>query len=136
MKKVELNSNGVNKLIKATILSDKKMKEIGFIKNYCEGTEYEEYSPYWWFTKLINFPNEQQWRNIEISFTVKIPKDGSDIEIMILDEDFCQHYPYQEILSRNPKHKCANIVRKEVERYMKYLQDNGVLSGHNYGEYI
>lgn len=27
---VELNSHGVNKLIKATILSDEKMREIGF----------------------------------------------------------------------------------------------------------
>ena len=47
MTNVEVNSHGVNKLIKATILSDERMKEIGFHKNYYEGTKHEEYSPYY-----------------------------------------------------------------------------------------
>ena len=42
----KVNSNGVNKLIKYTILPDEKMKEIGFCKNYYEGTVHEKYSPY------------------------------------------------------------------------------------------
>lgn len=134
MKEVELNSHGVNKAIKATILSDERMKEIGFNKNYYEGTEYEKYSPYWYFLRFVEFPKE--WRGISISFTVRIPKDGSDIDICVLDDDFGQHYDYQRILSRNPKHECANIVKEQVEKWMAYLQDNGVLSGHNYGEYI
>jgi hypothetical protein len=46
MKEVEVNSNGVNKLIKATILSDEEMKRIGFHKNFYEGTDHEKYSPY------------------------------------------------------------------------------------------
>jgi hypothetical protein len=133
---VEVNSHGVNKLIKATILSDEKMKEIGFNKNYYEGTDHEKYSPYWWFTRGIEFPKEKKWKGIEIDFTVKIPKDGSDINIMVLDMDFCQPYDYQRILNKNPKHLCANIVNEQVEMWMKYLQNNGVLSGHVYGEYI
>ena len=136
MKEVELNSNGVNKAIKATILSDEKMKEIGFNKNYHEGTINEKYSSYWYFLRPIEFPKIKKWRGIDISFTVHIPKDGSDIDIWILDDDFGQPYDYQRILSRNPKHECANIVKEQVEKWMAYLQDNGVLSGHNYGEYI
>lgn len=133
---VEVNSYGVNKLIKYTILSDERMKEIGFHKNYYEGTDHEEYSPYWWFTRTIGFPKEKKWKNVEIDFDVKIPKDGSDINIMVLDMDFCQPYDYQYLLSKNPKNECANIVKEQVEMWMKYLQDNGVLSGHMYGEYI
>lgn len=133
---VEVNSYGVNKLIKYTILSDERMKEIGFHKNYYEGTDHEEYSPYWWFTRTIGFPKEKKWKNVEIDFDVKIPKDGSDINIMVLDMDFCQPYDYQYWLSKNPKNECANIVKEQVEMWMKYLQDNGVLSGHMYGEYI
>lgn len=136
MNEVEVNSHGVNKLIKYTVLSDEKMKEIGFHKNYYEGTDNEEYSPYWWFTKGIEFPEDKRWRGVEINFDVKIPKDGSDIDIMILDMDFCQPYNYQRILSKNPEHECANIVKEQVEEWMKYLQDNGILSGHVYGEYI
>lgn len=133
---VEVNSYGVNKLIKYTILSDDRMKEIGFHKNYYEGTDHEEYSPYWWFTRTIGFPKEKRWENACIDFDVKIPKGGSDINIMVLDMDFCQPYDYQYLLSKNPKNECANIVKEQVEMWMKYLQNNGVLSGHIYGEYI
>lgn len=133
---VEVNSHGVNKLIKATILSDEEMKKIGFHKSYYEGTNHEEYSPNWYFMRMIKFPKEKRWRDVEISFTVNIPKDGSDINIMVLDDDFCQPYDYQYMLSRNPNNECANIVKEQVEEFMAYLQDNGVLSGHRYGEYI
>jgi len=133
---VEKNSNGVNKLIKYNILSDEKMKEIGFKKNYYEGTDHEKPSPYWWFSKMIQFPNNKKWKDIEIDFTVKIPKDGSDIDIMIVDLDFCQPYDYQHLLRKNPQNECANIVKEQVEKWMAFLQDNGVLSGHTYGDYI
>ena len=53
MEEIKLNSHCVNAKIKYHILSDEKMKEIGFNKNYYEGTDYEEYSPYWWFTRMI-----------------------------------------------------------------------------------
>ena len=133
---VEVNSNGVNKLIKYNILSDEEMKRIGFHKNYYEDTDHEQYSPYWWFSRSIKFPRGKRWRGVVIDFDVKIPKDGSDINIMILDMDFCQPYDYQYILSKDPKNECANIVKEQVEEWMKYLQDEGVLSGHVYGEYI
>lgn len=136
MDNIELNSHGVNKAIKATILSDERMKEIGFHKNFHEGTKFEKPSPYWFFRRAIEFPKEKEWKNIEIGFSVRIPKDGSDIEIDIIDEDFGQPYDYQYMLSKYPYHKCANIVKEQVEKWMKYLQDNGVLSGHVYGEYI
>lgn len=133
-KKIEINSHGVNKLIKYNILSDERMKEIGFHKNYYEGTDYEKYSPYWYFMRKIEFP--KGFRYCNISFNVHIPKDDSDIDIMILDENFCQRYDYQSILEDNPDNECANIVKEQVEKWMKYLQDSGIISGHEYGEYI
>lgn len=134
--KVEVNSHGTNKLIKYNILSDERMKEIGFRRNYYEGTDHEEYCPYWYFSRMIQFPKEKRWKNIEITFSVHIPKDGSDLNIMVIDDDFCQPYDYQYILSESPENECANIVKEQVEKWMKYLQDNEVLSGHTYGEYI
>lgn len=125
---VELNSNGVNKLIKATILSDEKMREIGF-------TDYAKDS--WYFCRLIKFPKEKRrYRNFEISFNVTIPKDNSDIRIDVLDEAFCQPYDYQYVLSKVPNSEACLVVKEQVEEWMKYLQDNGVLRGHIYGEYI
>ena len=125
--KVEVNSHGVNKLIKATILSDKEMREIGF-------TDYRKDT--WFFNKLIKFPNTKRYRSFEISFSVSIPKDGSDIRIDVLDEDWCQPYDYQYMLDKNPKFEPCLIVKEQVEEWMKHLQDKGVLSGHVYGEYI
>lgn len=136
MEEIKVNSNGVNTKIKYHILSDEKMKEIGFFKNYYEGTDHEKYSPYWYFTKTIQFPKEKQWKNIDIEFAVHIPKDDSDLDIMVLDMDFCQPYYYQLILSHNKNAPCAKIVNEQVEKWMEYLQDNGVLSGHVKGEYI
>lgn len=124
---IEVNSNGVNKLIKATILSDKEMREIGF-------TDYSKDN--WYFCRLIKFPNTKRYRGFDISFNVSIPKDGSDIQIDILDEDFCQPYDYQKMLHKDPTFEPCLIVKEQVEEWVKYLQDHGVLSGHVYGEYI
>ena len=72
----------------------------------------------------------------EVSFNVTIPKDGSDIEIDVLDDDYCQAYDYQRMLDSNQTFEPALIVKQQVEEWMEYLQENGVLSGHVKGEYI
>ena len=125
--KMKTNFHTDNNKFQYHILSDEKMKEIGFDKNFYEGTDHEEYSPYWWFTKLIQFPKEKMWENVEIELEIRIPKDGSDLDIRVLDSDFCQLYDYQRILKTTPDHKCANIVKEQVDKWIKYLQDNGVL---------
>lgn len=127
--KVEVNSNCVNAKIKAHILSDEEMREIGFTD--CSKTT-------WFFCRSIKFPKEVRYRSFDISFNVSIPKDGSDIRIDVLDldEDFCQPYDYQSMLRKNPTFKPALIVYEQVEEWMDYLQSKGVLSGHIKGEYI
>ena len=124
---VKVNSNGVNSKIKAHILSDEEMKTIGFT-NY--------YEPTWYFCRSIKFPKTKRYRGFDISFGVSIPKDGSDIRIDVLDEDFCQPYDYQHMLNKDPKFKPALITFEQVEEYMEYLQSKGILSGHVKGEYI
>ena len=125
--KVEVNSHGINAKIKAHILSDKEMREIGFTNHY---------EPSWYFCRPIKFPQTKRYRSFDISFSVSIPKDGSDIRIDVLDEDFCQPYDYQFMLHKNPTFEPALIVYEQVEEWMEYLQSKGVLSGHVKGEYI
>ena len=125
--KVELNSNCVNVKIKAHILSDEEMRKIGF-------TDYSK--DRWFFCRSITFPREPRYKGFDISFSVSIPKDGSDIRIDVLDEDFCQPYDYQSMLHKNPTFEPALIVYEQVEELMDYLQSKGVLSGHVKGEYI
>ena len=125
--KLKLNNNSVKAKIQAHILTDEKMKEIGF-------TNYHE--PNWHFCRGIQFPKEKRYKGFDISFSVTIPKDGSDIRIDVLDEDFCQPYDYQKMLENNPNFEPCLIVKKQVEQWMNYLQEKGVLSGHVFGEYI
>lgn len=127
MTEVKTNSHGVNAAIKAHILSDEKMKEIGFTE-YCKG--------YFFFSRMIKFPKTKRYKDFEVSFNVTIPRDGSDIEIDVLDDDYGQAYDYQRMLDRNPTFEPALIVKEQVEEWMEYLQKNGVLSGHVKGEYI
>lgn len=127
MNNIEVNSKGVNTAIKTQILSEEKMREIGF-------TDYS--NDRWYFCKGIEFPKEKRYSGFDITFNVSIPKDGSDFSIDVLDEDFLQPYDYQRMLNENPNFEPCLIVKEQVEEWMAYLQDNGVLSGHNYGEYI
>ena len=127
-KAIQTNSHGVNKLIKYNILSDEEMRNIGF-------TDYSKDT--WYFCRMIKFPNIKRYHGFDISFNVTIPKDNSDIRIDVLDETFCQPYDYQYMLDKNPKRfEPCLIVKEQVEEWMKYLQDKGVLSGHLPGEYI
>lgn len=123
---VIVNSHGTNAAIKAHILSDVEMYAIGF-RDYYPYNEDEKIN-YWYYLKAIP--------EIGIDFEVKIPKDGSDIEIMTIDTDYGQYYDYQQIIEDYPELKCARRVRDFVEKQMEYLQRHGVLSGHEYGDYI
>lgn len=120
MEDIKVNKNGVNACIKAMILPEAKMREIGFT-DHCKDR--------WYFCRMLKSGSE-------LSFNVAIPKNGDDIRIDILDEDFCQPYDYQYMLERNPKFHVALAVREEVEYWMDYLQRMGVLSGHEKYAYI
>lgn len=115
---VKVNKHGTNVKIKAHILEEEKMRELGFT-DFCEDI--------WYWHKTVGE---------DITFNLHIKKDGSDMWIDVLDEDFCQPYDYQHILERNPKLSFALEVKKKVKDIMTYLQEVGVLSGHEYGEYI
>ena len=133
---ISTNKNCVNSKIKANILDDKEMKDLGFNGKYYEGTKNEEDAPYWYLIKGIVFPKNLKYKNIDISFNINIPKNGDDIRIDVLDEDFCQPYDYQRILNRDNQQEIALIVFHQVEMWMDYFQRNNILSGHIYGEYI
>lgn len=132
MSDISVNSNGVNAKIKATILSEKEMRRIGF-------TDFAK-DRWYFYRNIITEKAKGRYGygryDFEVSFSVVIPKDGSDIRIDVLDEAFCQPYDYQYILEKNPTHEVALQAKEKVEELMKYLQDNGVLEGHKYGEYI
>ena len=52
---------------------------------------------------------------------------------MCLDELFLQPYDYQMYIGTIP---VANHVYDDVQKWMKYLMDNGVIYGYTLGDYI
>ena len=120
LQQVKLNSHNTNAAIKAHILDDEHMREIGFR---------DHDSDIWYYWRFMPKP-------YDISFNVTIPKDGSDIKIEILDENFLQPYDFQYYLSKNPVNKFALDVKKFVYEQMEYLMKHSVLSNWKPGDYI
>lgn len=119
MSEIVLNKYGCNAAIKVHILPDNQMRSAGF-------TDCRE--GYWFFERTCID---------EISFSLTIKKDdSSDWRIDVLDEDFLQPYDYQHMLEYNPTFSYALKVQRKVEQFMKQLTDAGIISGHNYGDYI
>lgn len=117
---IKVGKNGVNINIKTHLLSEDKMRELGF-------TDFRE--GYWYYCKAVG--------GKDITFNLSINKvNAEDFRLDVLDEGFLQPYDYQYYLERNPEHQFAIQVRDNVEEHVKYLQDVGVLSGHIKGEYI
>ena len=115
---VNLNAINQNKNIKAHILSDQMMREIGF-------TDYD--SKNWYFFKSIAD---------NITFNVSIKKKTGYIRIEVLDENIMQPYQYQELLRNCPHAEFALKVHEAVQEQMKYLMDKGIITGYRLGDYI
>lgn len=118
----EVNERGINKKIKVHLLPEKEMRKLGF-------TDYRE--GYWYFCRGVV-------SNITFSISIN-KKDPADFQIDVLDDDFCQPYDYQAMLSKETYTKPNKVAVKtyeEVEKWMAYLEEHGIVSGHVKGEYI
>lgn len=121
-KTVELNDNHNNMAIKVHLLPEKKMREIGFT----------DHNPTTWYFCKYGMGGQH-----DISFSLSIKKDNpSDWRIDVLDENFLQPYDYQMMIEQHTRNDIPYAVQKDVEKWMQYLEDAGILSGHIYGEYI
>lgn len=118
----ELNKNGNNKNIKIHLLPDKEMRELGF-------TDYQK--GYWYFCRSLCF---------NIIFDISInKKEPEDFRIDVLDDDFFQPYDYQFMLSSKAYGEYNPVAIKvydEIEKWMEFFKEKGIISGHEKGEYI
>lgn len=115
---VELDDNGLNADISASILSDEEMTDLGFTDHTGKN---------WYYTTQLM---------ADISLNVTIPKDGSRLSLDVLDEEILQPYDYQRILMNNPEHPFSLSVKTQVEEELQYLSEKGVLHGWVKGMYI
>lgn len=122
---VPITSKMQNANIKGHILEAEKMEELGF--------RYNENVNAWIFSRTLYG---------EDYFFCKITED--DIEIMILDDNFCQPYDYQNMLHGVDHEKCKNQtwykyamkVHDKVQKFMAKLVEGGAISGYEKNDFI
>lgn len=72
-----------------------------------------------------------------ISFNVRIEaNDFSDLNIVVVDDDFGQPYDYQYLLMKGEENKVTVALYEKVEAELERLQDAGILTGHVRGDYV
>lgn len=121
-KSLMLNKNHNNAAIQVHILEPEKMRDIGFT----------DYNPERWYFCKYGIGGHQ-----DISFSISVAKDDeTDWRIDVLDENFLQPYDYQAMLDRKTDHPLPYAVQEDVEYWMEYLKQKGIINGHEYGEYI
>lgn len=119
-----LTENHNNAIIKFHILDEKDMRNFGFT---------DKREGYWY--KCIMLPEPVD----NISFNIALNKtDSEDWRIDILDENFCQPYDYQFLISeyKNDDLKFAHVVKNIVDGIMKMYTTLGLISGWEEGDYI
>lgn len=119
MENLTLTPHGNNASIVIHILDDETMRSLGF-------TDARE--GFWYFERMLTD---------DISFSLTVCKtDPSDWHIDVLDENFLQPYDYQYMLEQNPGFEYAKRIATKVETWMGFLADHGIITGHEYGDYI
>jgi hypothetical protein len=116
---LSLNRNGNNEAISVTLKDGQEMRKIGFT---------EEAEGYWHYNRDIGN---------DFFFDLKVSKtDRKDFKIRVLTGDPARAYDFQRILLADALQDTALDVRSNVEGEMKHLQDEGVVHGHKFGDYI
>lgn len=116
-----LTKHGNNAAIVVYDFPEEKMRELGF-------TDYQ--NGWWYFHKAIS---------ADISFNLQIAKDGSDWQIDVLDENFCQPYDYQHFIMKSEINDIPFVALKtkeKVDQIMEDLVEKGVIRNWKVGDYI
>ena len=115
---MELDVNGLNLAISASVLPEDEMRRLGFTDHKAD-------------TWYHCFPVGEG-----VTLNVAVPKDGSRLRLDVLDEEFLQPYDYQRILKNNPNLEFAQRVKAQTEFYLELLSEAGVITGFTRGMYI
>lgn len=122
-KEVKVNASGTNEAIKYHVLPDKEMRELGFIDRNVNGVF--DYWVAWWPVPGLRY----------VSLYIRVPKKASTrcLEITTIDGEFLQPFDWQAGIGSS---KARLYCKDFSEQKIKELQEAGLLSGHEYGDYI
>ena len=111
----------MNANIKAHILDEDKMREIGFV----ERTFHWEYE-----AKVSFIPSMEEYLKVTIG------KESEDVNIKVIDKFLERVYDYQSQIYDDEFQEYANRIHIKVQDEMEKLVEWGIISGYNRGDYI
>lgn len=111
----------MNKNIKAHILDESRMIELGFV----------ERNFYWEYHKKVSPVDD-----IDDYLMITIGKEASGINIKVRDIYTKVTYDYQSILYEDEFNEYANKIHHNVQIEMMKLVEAGVITGYNKNDYI
>lgn len=115
---VQLDENGLNNKIEGVILDESTMLSRGF-RRMLKG---------FYFGRTVG---------CEITLNIHIYDDPNKrLTIDVLDEDFCQPYDYQRIISMDSANTVAPKVKDRVDYWLEKLSREGIIVGFKRGMYV
>lgn len=118
-----LNRYGNNSQLKGIAKSPSVMKSCGF-RYVDHGSD-----SYWMYSKpLQSLP--------ELEFNLYVFPDCEDIRVDVMWSEFCQVYDYQAVMENNSYLMLPRKVFHEVDKLMRDMQNNGIITGYYKGMYI
>jgi hypothetical protein len=116
----------------------KRLKDAGFTR--------VDIGRYWSYTRTVKVYGRSNRNNangrrpippLKVTLWIRVHDDPrSRPNIDVLDEEFCQPYPYQEMLSSGTDNEYAIATYGWVEDNIQALADAGVVTGHVRGEWL
>lgn len=116
----KLNSYGVNCKLKANKLSDEMMIYHNFVRSQYDENE-------WVF---------EQHLYASIYLRVKIYSDDRQFRIDVYDLHTLGIYDYQYNLSILKTHYKSVVIKREVDYWIEYLSEAGIIECYEWGMYI
>lgn len=111
----------MNANIKANILDEDKMKELGFIEK-----------PFHWeLREKVSYIE-----TMDEYLVVTIGKEAHGININVFDEYTEEIYDYQSQLYEDEFHEYANRIHINVQKVMEKLVESGLIEGYKKNDYI
>lgn len=126
------NKHKTNSVLQGHVLSDDKMLAAGFDVSPIFRKKRANAKEYFCYKKLV-YPGI---KDPDLQMLVTVYKDSQDVNVKILD-GMGTIYDYRDIFNSSAgENKTAMMTNMQVEFWLTYFQDKGIISGYSCGDFV
>lgn len=127
-----MNKHKTNAALQGHILSDDKMLAAGFDVSPIFKKKREKAKEYFCYKKLV-YPGI---KDPDLSLFITVYRDSQDVNVKILNS-VGEMYDYCDIFnSAKGENKIAMMTKMQVEFWLTYFQDKGIITGYSFGDFV